>query len=481
MKTSIEKSLLLPVLFACLSLLLAGPAKAQTFKVLHTFSGTDGSYPWSGVILSGNTLFGTTVDGGSGIDGTVFALNTDGSGFTNLFDFPQPSFGFQPYAGLVLSGGTLYGATRSGGDNGLGTVFAVGTDGSGATPLCSFTSDGYGLEGSLGLSDNILYGTAAGGGASGYGTVFAINTDGSGFTTLYSFTAISTDGSGTNADGAIPRSGLLLSGNVLYGTADGGGIYGRGTIFVINTDGTGFANLYYFKAGTTNVSGAYTNSDGAGPNGLILSGNTFYGTTQGGGTGGSGTVFAINTDGSGFTNLHSFAAFDYTYGTNSDGTIPDGLVLSGNTLYGTALYGGATDSGTVFKINTDGTGFKTLYRFTATSGPNGANSDGAYPDGLVVSGNTLYGTAQRGGRYGGGTVFSLSLPVTPPQLSLTPSGPNVVLTWPTNATGFTLQSTTNLGSSALWTTNTPPAVVVNDQNVVTNPITGTKQFFRLGQ
>ena len=42
--------------------------------------------------------------------------------------------------------------------------------------------------------------------------------------------------------------------------------------------------------------------------GLILSGNTLYGTTTGGGSSGNGTVFAINTDGTGFTTLHSFTA-----------------------------------------------------------------------------------------------------------------------------------------------------------------------------
>jgi uncharacterized repeat protein (TIGR03803 family) len=136
----------------------------------------------------------------------------------------------------------------------------------------------------------------------------------------------------------------------------------------------------------------------------------------------------------------------------------------------------------VFSINTDGTGFSNLYTFTATSGPLNTNRDGATPSaGLILLGNTLYGTTMYGGTGGCGTVFSLSLPVTPPQLTLTPSGPNVILTWPSNATGFTLQSTMNLGSSAVWTTNTPAPVIVNDQNVVTNPIFGAQQFFRLSQ
>jgi uncharacterized repeat protein (TIGR03803 family) len=100
---------------------------------------------------------------------------------------------------------------------------------------------------------------------------------------------------------------------------------------------------------------------------------------------------------------------------------------------------------------------------------------------LILSGNTLYGTAWIGGSSGYGTVFSLSLPIAPPQLTIIPSGANVILTWPTNAAGFTLQSTTNLGSSAVWTTNSPAPAVVNGQNTVTNPISGAQQFYRLSQ
>jgi hypothetical protein len=53
--------------------------------------------------------------------------------------------------------------------------------------------------------------------------------------------------------------------------------------------------------------------------------------------------------------------------------------------------------------------------------------------------------------------------------------------WPTNYAGFTLQSTTNLGSSAVWTTNSSPPVVIGGQNVVINAISGRQQFYRLSQ
>jgi len=74
---------------------------------------------------------------------------------------------------------------------------------------------------------------------------------------------------------------------------------------------------------------------------------------------GAGTGFKINTDGTGFTNLHSF--------NGNDGADPvAGLMLSGNTLYGTAAYGGIWGNGTVFKVNTDATGFTMLHSFQQT-------------------------------------------------------------------------------------------------------------------
>jgi uncharacterized repeat protein (TIGR03803 family) len=99
---------------------------------------------------------------------------------------------------------------------------------------------------------------------------------------------------------------------------------------------------------------------------------------------------------------------------------------------------------------------------------------------LILSGNTLYGTAYQGGSAGLGTIFSLSLP-PPPQLTIIRSGANVILTWPANAAGFTLQSTTSLLSPAVWITNSPAPVVVNGQNAVTNSVSGTQKFYRLSQ
>ena len=131
------------------------------------------------------------------------------------------------------------------------------------------------------------------------------------------------------------------------------------------------------------------------------------------------------------------------------------------------------------RLNTNDASFTTLHNFTATLGSDLTNSDGAYPfAGLVLSGNTLYGTTSGGGSWGVGTVFSLSLP-SPPQLTAIPSGVNIILSWPTNAVGFTLESTTSLLSPTEWTNEVAAPTVVGGYNVVTNSVSGPQKFYRL--
>ena len=229
-------------------------------------------------------------------------------------------------------------------------------------------------------------------------------------------------------------------------------------MFKINTDGTSITELHGFT----------DFGDGGVPYArLVLSGNMLYGTTSEGGSANFGTVFAVSTSGTGFTNLHSFLGG--TGGANPYA----GLVLAGNKLYGTTYTGGILGNGTVFAINPDGTGFTNLHSFTGM--PDGSQPYG----GLVVMGNKLYGTTYYGGDFGNGTVFCLSL--GSPQLTITHIQTNVVLTWPTNYTGFTLQSTTNLVPASVWAAVSPTPVIVNGLNTVTNAVTGSRKFYRLIQ
>src|SRR2546425_918651 len=125
MKRCIKNLFLLPALIAGLGLAQAGRVTAQAFTTLYNFNptappstGSDGANPYASLILSDDTLYGTATGGGSSGSGTVFAVNTDGTGFTNLHSFTTGSGSFpnitnsdggNPLAGLILSGNTLFG------------------------------------------------------------------------------------------------------------------------------------------------------------------------------------------------------------------------------------------------------------------------------------------------------------------------------------------------------------------------------------
>jgi uncharacterized repeat protein (TIGR03803 family) len=453
---------------------------AQTFNIFHTFTNTpDGDSPRSAFILSGNVLYGVSVEGGQNGVGMVFRMNTDGTDFTNLHSFALIGANFTNIGGaypsgpLLLFSNMLYGITLYGGSGGYGTVYALDTGGMNFTNLHDFSaligigtnSDGARPQDRLVLYNNTLFGAAPEGGTFGGGSLFSVGINGSGFTNFYSI---------TTSGGYAPFGGVTLSGNMLYGTASQGydsskSFGGSGTIFAVQTNGTGFTNLYSFS-----IDYIGGNSDGGFPEDhLILSGNTLYGTAEEGGSSDDGTIFRINTDGSKFINLHSF--------DGTDGKSPfAGVCMSNNVLYGTTGEGGAAGNGTIYQFNLNNSNLVTLYSFTATSGSKSTNSDGTepYPDLLLVS-NELYGLTAAGGLAGCGTAFTLTLPASP-RLSITPSGTNVLLTWPTNVIGYMLQSTTNLASSA-WNNVSPVPVVINGANAVTNPASGSQVFYRLSQ
>ena len=195
--------------------------------------------------------------------------------------------GSSPYGGLVLGAdGVFYGATWSGGTIAAGTVFRINADGSGYAVLRSFTwsPDGEGPCGSLIQgSDGAFYGETQFGGTSNQGSVFMINTNGTVYKELYSFT--------NTPDGANPDGSLVQGGDgALYGTTAYGGITNAGTVFKISTDGSGYSVLHSFTNtpdGSNPLTGLTLGMDGA-----------LYGVS-GGGVNLVGTVFTIKTKGAG--------------------------------------------------------------------------------------------------------------------------------------------------------------------------------------
>jgi uncharacterized repeat protein (TIGR03803 family) len=409
------------------------PPESPQFKFAHGNDGSDTGVP--------SLLYGTASAGGASGFGTVFSLKNDGTGYSVLHDFTGGSDGNGPASGLVISSNTLYGTTVNGGNYDNGVVFTVDTGGTNFAVLHHFTarynypytnSDGGNPYCQLISSKNMLYGTASDGGNGNAGTVFAINLNNTNFTVLHTFTAVTEDANSnlTNSDGAYPYARLLLLDDTLYGTTSGGGAGGSGTVFALNLANTNFTVLHSFAEINYLT---LTNTDGTAPyDGLILSGNMLYGTASRGGNANFGTVFAVNTNGAGFTNLYSFTG-------GSDGAFPHGeLILFSNALIGTARSGGDNSlnnggNGTVFGLNTNGTGFTVLHTFTAGNYDYDlqgtsylTNSEGAEPAaGLTAVSNTLYGTASEGGGGANGTVFSLSFVPAPNILGVTLSGNNL--------------------------------------------------------
>src|SRR5262249_16653122 len=139
-------------------------------------------------------------------------------------------------------------------------------------------NDGAGPAAPLSLSGDTLFGTTTQGGISNMGTIFSLKTDGTSYVVLHALSPPydgSSYGQPINEDGANPQCRLLVSSNVIYGAAPSGGRYAYGTVFRLNIDGTGFTNLHSFR---------YWDSDGAGPiNGVVLLENSLYGATGSGG------------------------------------------------------------------------------------------------------------------------------------------------------------------------------------------------------
>jgi len=450
---------------------------AQTFRVIYHFTGSSSAYVNGQLFLIGNTLYGTTGGGGTALEGTVFKVNTNGTGYKIIKNFSAldtitftNADGAQPMAGLVLWSNQLYGTTYTGGSGKRGTIFGVDPEGTNFVVLNNFSgTNGKNPYVGLTLSDNTLFGATAAGGISNKGAIFRVDPDGGGYTVIKSFLA---------GEGVLLMSPVIVDRQTIYGTTMSGGISNRGTIFSVGTNGDGFTVLKTFAAG-----------DGSQPRyGLILCGKTLYGVTDGNGVNSNSIVYRMNTDGSGYNVLKRFSEPDPVSGTNADGSyLQGGMVMWDGVLYGTAGWGGLYDNGVVFKINPDGTGFAILKQFpdyTGTSNGYGINSDGAYPRGdLMVANGVLYGVTLYGGNYGDGTLFSLTIP-PPPPLQITNLADQALIFWNDDGLNRILRTTADLvaGNWTNVTTLTWTNAAANPKQIgfqITNCFNSPAAFFRL--
>lgn len=412
--TNIGQALLaVAVSLFCLGL---GLAQAQTFTVLHSFSGgADGGNPHAPVTVdeAGN-VYGTTYSGGSGQAGTVFKLVHRASGWllNPLYSFQGRSDGANPVAAVAIGPeGVLYGTTPAGGRgycahgypfDGCGVVFSLRPQGTVCrAALCPWTEsvlyafsgsdDGDSPSNGAVVFDpaGSLYGTTIWGGNDNWGVVYRLTYSNGSWaeSVLHSLVW---------QDGVSPVGGVVFdaSGNLYGAGEEGGGANLGGTIFQLSPAGYGWTlNVLYSFPFLSPPSGGLE---------LDQSGN-LYGKTDNGGTHQLGGVYQLQPSSYGWTfNM----IYNFTRGNDGGWWQGGGPVFDrdGN-LYDTTYNDGAYGLGTVFKLTpgSDGWTYTSLHDFTG-------GSDGANPHaGLAIdSQGNLYGTTEYGGGNNQGVVFEIT-------------------------------------------------------------------------
>ncbi|MGH6890207.1 MAG: choice-of-anchor tandem repeat GloVer-containing protein [Rhizomicrobium sp.] len=392
---------------------LASAAAARSENVLYSFRRAQGVQPVARLLLDKETgaLYGTTPRGGVAdggpVGGTVFKLAQSNGQWkaTVIFNFGTDVYGRSPYAGLIEdSTGALYGTTHEGGSSEDGTVFELTRSGDAWNEqvLHSFTAgnDGAGPATALTLdkATGEFYGTTWGGGYSGCGTVFNLAQSGGSWKekVIFSFLLHKFD------DCERPASNLHEdSSGALFGLSDADDGY-YGTAYRLRRSGRGGE----WQEDIIHTFG--TNGDGSEPADMVLAPDgTIYGTTLDGGSVGSscGILFELT-----FSKKVWSETIIWDFGAAGDGCRPRGVYLDSRSgaLYATTEQGGAHDTGTVAKFAQSGGTWteKILYSF-------GYQPDGELPYARVIEDEhtgTLYGTTAFGGAHGQrglGTAFEI--------------------------------------------------------------------------
>ena len=412
---------LIPLAILTAVLTIVPTAQAQTFQVVHAFTGDAGGYyPSFGVVIDrAGDLYGSAAYGGNYTSscnyvgtqtgcGVVYKLSRHGSGWVfNVLSSFDGANGYNPEQLITLApDGTLYGTTLWGGSGrctgfgpGCGTIFRLHPPATFCRSVsCPWTisnphqflgqpSDGaFPAGGSLTMdSAGNLYGTTGNGGLYGVGIVYELSPTENGWT-------MSVLNNFSGANGEFPDGGVVFdnAGN-LYGVTMQGGILncdeapaGCGAVYQLTHTGSGWIEhvLHSFNAET----------DGAFPSGnpVIDSSGNVYGETESYGPNSGGTVWELSPGNGGwtFSVLYSFP--------DGSGTGPYGGLLldSGGNLYGTNINYGAHQYGSVFKLSPSANGwiYTDLHDFTG-------GSDGGLPYSSVSmdSAGNLFGITVAGG------------------------------------------------------------------------------------
>jgi uncharacterized repeat protein (TIGR03803 family) len=383
----------------------------------HLAPPPDGLWPTTGLTYFRGLLYGTTYGGGGTASGpckagcgTVFSIGTSGTDERMVYKFAGAPDGAIPEAGLSDIDGALYGTTFYGGvtrctGRGCGTVFKIDASGH-ESVIYSFKggADGANPAGALTVVNGTIYGTTTSGlngrACAGqrtvhgtvYGTVFALTRSGSSYIESVLHAFMRPRGA---SDGACPIGSLVVANGNLYGVTYEGGTHDAGTIFELRPNGK------------HKILHSFAYAEGDYPVGLALANGTLYGAASAAGTFRRGSLFSIGLDGSSFRVLHFFG------GHSTDGALPYAApILLGEKLYGTTEGGGDQGIGTVYELKPGAKASSyteaLLYSFLGYP-----VSDGAAPVApLTEVKGVLYGTTVKGGQNSQsnsvGTVFKIS-------------------------------------------------------------------------
>ena len=383
-----------------------GSARAQTYEVIHAFTGEngEGSRPRGTLLRVGDELYGTTEVGGDADNlcaagcGTIYKIDASGT-FTTVHAFDAATEGILSNSGVILAtDGNFYGTTILGGA-GDGTVYKMTPNGD-VTIVLNFdreTGGWYGVAPPIQGTDGFLYVVT---------TLGKCLDDTDTCAQILKVTAATGDSlplhTFSTEEGNNPLSPLLPTTDVdFYGTTSLGGggnpgVCGDGCGMVFHMNGAG---------GVTPLH-AFGFTDGAAPVGALLHGSdrNIYGVTASGGATNHGTVYRIDSAGV-FLPLHSF---DGTDGSNPQ----SGLIQASDGLfYGTTEQGGEFGFGTLYRMDGLGNVVK-LHDFdgTANNRPTGLSQSTA--ELVEGSDGRLYGARYQGGT--AGFVYRFSIPPTAP-------------------------------------------------------------------
>ena len=325
---------------------------AGVHNVLYSFRGAaDGGEPYKGVTLdSQGNLYGTTVTGGGGSCeggcGVVFQLTNSGGVWTYRVIHRFTGYdGSGPGSPVAFdANGNLYGTTPTGGKYTVGVVYQLRPTANGWTirVIHTFTGGADGRGGSAGRllieASGNLFGTCTTGGVNGFGTVYEISPsqDKWQFQTLYAFK--------DSPDGGLPYGGLVFDklGN-LYGTTYYAGAHDLGTVYKLT-----YANGQWSER----VIFSFNGWDGASPLSTLVAdaAGNFYGTTSGGGTSSCscGLIFKLTLGASGKWTEKVVYRFP---GAPGPGFAYNGMISgSDGNFFGATTHGGSSNDGAIYEF-----------------------------------------------------------------------------------------------------------------------------------